>query len=36
MILDKNHGVSNVPLGPITESKAKKSQQAFILHLQIG
>ena len=28
---DKNHGV---PTGPITEHKAKKIQQAFILHLQ--
>ena len=28
---DKNHGV---PTGPITRPKAKKIQQAFILHLQ--
>ena len=28
---DKNHGV---PTGPITQPKAKKIQQAFILHLQ--
>ena len=32
--LDKNHGVPNVPTGPITRSKAKKIQQTFILHLQ--
>ena len=28
---DMNHGV---PTGPITQPKAKKIQQAFILHLQ--
>ena len=34
MVLDNNHGVPNVPTRPITESKANKSQQVFILHLQ--
>jgi len=32
--IDKNHGVPNVPTGPITQSKVKKIQQTFILHLQ--
>ena len=31
---DKNHGVPNIPTGPITWSKAKKIQQTFIVHLQ--
>ena len=31
---DKNHGFPNIPIGPITRSKAKKIQQTFILHLQ--
>jgi len=31
---DKDHGVPQVALGPITRSKAKKIQQAFILHLR--
>ena len=31
---DKNHSVSNAQTRPITRSKAKKIQQAFILHLQ--
>ena len=31
---DKDHGIPNVPIGPITQSNAKKIQQAFILHLQ--
>ena len=31
---DKDYGVPNVPTRPITQSKAKKIQQAFILHLQ--
>ena len=34
MSCGKNHGVPNVPTGPITRSKAKKIQQAFIIHLQ--
>ena len=34
MVLDTNHGVSDVSTGPITESNAKKSQQTFIFHLQ--
>ena len=31
---DKDHGVPNVPTGPITRSKTEKIQQAFILYLQ--
>ena len=31
---DMDHGVPNVSTRPITRSKAKKIQQAFILHLQ--
>ena len=31
---DKDHRVPNVPTESITRSKAKKIQQAFILHLQ--
>ena len=29
-----DHDVTNVPTRPITRSKAKKIQSAFILHLQ--
>ena len=32
--IDKNHGVPNVPTGPITRSKVKKIQQTFIFYLQ--
>ena len=31
---DKDHGVLNFLIGPITRSKAKNVQQAFNLHLQ--
>ena len=31
---DKNHGVPQVSTGSLTRSKAKKIQQAFVLHLQ--
>ena len=31
---DKDDGVPNVPIGPITRSEANKIQQAFIVHLQ--
>ena len=31
---DKDHGVPNIPIEPITRSKTKKIQQAFILYLQ--
>ena len=31
---DKDHGVPNIPIGPITRSKAMKIQQTFIVHLQ--
>ena len=31
---DKDHGITNVSTGPITQPKSKKIQQAFILHLQ--
>ena len=33
-VFDKNNGFLNVPTRPITRSKAKKIQQAFILHLE--
>ena len=33
---DKDHGIPNVPTRPITRSKAKNIQQAFIHYLQIG
>ena len=31
---DNDQGVPNVPIGPITRSKAKKIQQTFLLDLQ--
>ena len=38
MVSDKDHGSTpspiHVPTGPITRSKAKKIQQAFITHVQ--